>query len=307
MTANTALDRTAAGHPRAGGAATLGTHTVSRIGYGAIQLRRLDRDAALTLLRRSVELGVDHIDTAQFYGGANEFLREALTPADGTVIVTKVGADPNPGGPIPLRPAQRPEQLRASIEDNLESLGLQQLPVVNLRRLDAGPGLRAEGDQVVDLDDQLAVLIALREQGKIGAIGLSGVDLEGLRRALPADIVCVQNSYSLVSRTDEPLLELCTANHIAWIPFFPLGGALPGLPKVTDDPTIRSVATALGHTPSQIALAWLLHHAPNILLIPGTADRTHLEANIAVGSIVLDPDTLATLDAIPSRVAEIHF
>ncbi|MFJ2885040.1 aldo/keto reductase [Streptomyces sp. NPDC087305] len=285
--------------------ASLATRTVFRIGYGALQLERLHdrRDEAVALLRRAVELGVDHVDTAEFYGFgfANDVIREALRPEDDVLVVTKVGADPDPGGPMPLRLAQRPEQLRASVEDNLRSLGVDRLAVVNLRRLDTGPGLRPEGDQVVDPDDQLAVMTALRDEGKIGAIGLSSVTVDVLRRALPAGIACVQNAYSLVSRDDEEILTLCTAEGIAWVPFFPLGGAFPGLPKATDEPAVHAVAESLGVTPSQVGLAWLLHHAPNVLLIPGTADPVHLEANIAVGEIALDAAHLATLDGIESR------
>ena len=285
--------------------ASLATRAVFRIGYGALQLERLHdrRGEAVALLRRAVELGVDHVDTAEFYGFgfANDVIREALRPEDDVLVVTKVGADPDPGGPMPLRLAQRPEQLRASIEDNLRSLGVERLAVVNLRRLDTGPGLRPEGDQVVDLDDQLAEMTALRDEGKIGAIGLSSVTLDVLRRALPAGIVCVQNAYSLVSRDDEDILKLCAAEGIAWVPFFPLGGAFPGLPKATDEPAVHAVAESLGVTPSQVCLSWLLHHAPNVLLIPGTADPVHLEANIAVGGIALDAAHLATLDGIESR------
>ncbi|QKG27052.1 aldo/keto reductase [Actinomadura verrucosospora] len=282
---------------------------MSRIGYGAAQLDRLHdrRDEAVALLRRAVELGVNHVDTAEFYGFgfANAVIREALRPEDDVLVVTKVGADPDPGGRLPLRIAQRPEQLRASVEDNLRSLGVEQLPVVNLRRLDTGPGLRAEGDQVVDLDDQLAVMTALRDEGKIGAIGLSSVTLDGLRRALPAGVVCVQNAYSLVSRDDEDMLRLCTAEEIAWVPFFPLGGAFPGLPKVTEEPAVRAAAASLGVSASQVGLAWLLHHAPNVLLIPGTADAAHLEANMAVGEIAFDDDALAALDAVESRSSDV--
>ncbi|MFD7427627.1 aldo/keto reductase [Streptomyces sp. NPDC059818] len=303
---------TATGAPRAGGAGTLGDLTVSRIGFGAMQLERLrdDRDAAIALLRRVVELGVDHVDTAQFYGDGfvNGLIRDAFRPEDGVVIVSKVGADPDPGAAIPLRPAQRPEQLRAGVEDNLGSLGLDCIPVVNLRRLDTGPGLHAEGDQVVDLDDQLAVMTALRDEGKIGAIGLSAVTLDGVRRALPAGIVCVQNLYSLVTRGDEEMLRLCAEEQIAWVPFFPLGGAFPGLPKVTAEPAVTAAAKSLGRTPAQVGLAWLLHHAPNTLLIPGTADTGHLEANVATGTVALDDGTLAALDAVESRsLADITF
>lgn len=293
---------TAAGVPRAGGAGTLGDRTVSRIGYGVMQLERLrdDPDAAVALLRRALDLGVDHVDTAEFYGDGfcNRMIREAYRAEDDVVVVSKVGADPNPGGERSLRPAQRPEQLRASVEDNLRSLGLDRVPVVNLRRLDTRPGLQAEGDQIVDIDDQLAVMTALRDEGKIGAIGLSGVLPENLRRALPAGIVCVQNSYNVISREFEDMLRLCEREGIAWMPFFPLGSAFPAWPKVTEAPAVAEAARALGHSPAQIGLAWLLHHAPNILLIPGTADAGHLAANVAAGAVVLDADTLAALDAL---------
>ncbi|MFI9838856.1 aldo/keto reductase [Nonomuraea sp. NPDC051941] len=294
---------------RPGGTAPFAGRTVSRVGYGTAQLERLhhDRDTALALLRRAIDLGVDHIDTAQFYGNgfANELLREGIRPQDDVMVVSKVGADPNPGGPIPLRPAQRPEELRASVEDNLISLGLEQIPVVNLRRLDAGPGLRATGDQAVDLDDQLAVMTAMRDEGKIGAIGLGSVTLDGLRRAIPAGIACVQNAYSLVTRDDEALLQLCQAEGIAWVPFFPLGGAFPQMPKVTDEAAVLTAAASLDRTPSQVGLAWLLHHAPHVLLIPGTSSIKHLEENIAAATITFDRATLNTLDAVPSRSAEV--
>ncbi|MGW4527161.1 aldo/keto reductase [Amycolatopsis sp. NPDC004378] len=291
--------------PRPGGTGTLAGRTVSRVGYGAMQLERLhdDRAAAVALLRRAFDLGVDHVDTAQFYGNGfvNEVLREAIRPEDDVLVASKVGADPDPGGPIPLRLAQRPEELRASVEDNLRSLGLDRIPLVNLRRADRRPGVTAEGDQVVDLDDQLTVMTALRDEGKIGAIGLSSVTLDVLRRALPAGIACVQNAYSLVSRDDEEMLRVCVAEDIAWVPFFPLGGAFPALPKVTDEPVVKAVADALGRTPAQVGQAWLLHHAPNVHLIPGTASVAHLEGNIAAGDIAFDAGTLAELDAVPSR------
>jgi pyridoxine 4-dehydrogenase len=285
--------------------ASFAGRSVSRIGYGALQLPRLQdrRDEAVALLRRAVELGVNHVDTAEFYGFgfANDVIREVLHSEDDVLVVTKVGADPNPGGQVPLRIAQRPGQLRASVEDNLRSLGADRLDVVNLRRLDTGPGLRPEGDQVVDLDDQLATMIALRDEGKISAIGLSSVTIDVLLRALPAGIVCVQNAYSLVSRGDEDMLQLCAAEGIAWVPFFPLGGAVQGMPKVTEEAAVHAMAESLGVTPSQVGLAWLLHHAPNVLLIPGTADPAHLEANMTVGEITFDAATLAILDAVESR------
>ena len=285
--------------------APLAGRTVSRVGYGAMQLEHLhsDPDAAVALLRRAFELGVDHVDTAQFYGNGfvNEVIRKAIRPEDDVLVASKVGADPDPGAAIPLRLAQRPEELRASVEDNLRALGLDRIPLVNLRRADRRPGVLAEGDQLVDLDDQLAVMTALRDEGKIGAIGLSSVTLDSLRRALPAGIACVQNAYNLIGRDDEDMLALCVAENIAWVPFFPLGGAFPGLPMVTDEPAVRQAARALGHTPAQIGLAWLLHHTPNTHLIPGTASAEHLEENIAVGGIVLDAATLAALDTIPVR------
>jgi len=297
------------GISRPGGPGVLAGRTVSRIGFGAMQLEWSPggRAAAEAILRQVVELGVDHIDTAEFYGDANDFIRTAIRPEDDVLIVSKVGATPNPGGRTRLRLAQRPEELRSSVEDNLTSLGLDRIPVVNLRRPDAGPGIRAEGEQVVDLDDQLAVLLALRDEGKIGAIGLSAVTLDGLRRALPAGIACVQNAYSLVARDDEDLLALCAAEGIAWVPFFPLGGALPGLPKVTDEPAVVAAARALGRTPAQIGLAWLLHHDPNVLLIAGTANAEHLRENVAAGAIVLDDETRAALDAIPTRAVDLAF
>jgi pyridoxine 4-dehydrogenase len=257
--------------------------TVSRVGFGAMQLERLHGDpaAANALLRRAIELGVDHIDTAQFYGNGvvNGFVRDALRPEDGVVIVSKVGADANPEGPVPLRAAQRPEQLRASVEANLVGLGVDSIPVVNLRRLDRQPGLRAEGDQIV------------------GAIGLSTVTLDGLRRALPAGLVCVQNAYSLANRDDDDMLALCVTEGIAWVPYFPLGSAFPQIPKVTDRPAVQAVAARLGFTPSQIGLAWLLNLSPDVLLIPGTADIAHLEANMAAGEIDLDAETMEELVA----------
>ncbi|GAA3726169.1 aldo/keto reductase [Streptomyces tremellae] len=298
---------TASGAARPGGPGALMGRTVSRVGYGAMQLERLDRDAAVALLRRAVELGIDHVDTAHFYGNGfvNEVIGAALRPADGVLVVSKVGAEPNPAGPVPLRLAQRPKQLRTAVEDNLRGLGVEQVPLVNLRRADHGPGLRAQGDQVVDLDDQLAVLTELRAEGKIGAIGLSSVTLEGLRRALPAGIACVQNAYSLVARGDEDTLRLCLAEGIAWVPYFPLGGAFAGLPKIADEPAVAAAAQALGVSPAQIGLAWLLHHSQNTLLIPGTADPAHLVANAEAGSVVLDGETLAALDAVPSRTGDI--
>jgi aryl-alcohol dehydrogenase-like predicted oxidoreductase len=267
-----------------------------------MQLSRLrdDRPAAISLVRRAVELGIDHVDTAQFYGDGfvNEVLRDALRPEDGAVVVSKIGATPQTGGPAPMRAAQKPDELRASVEDNLRSLGIEQIPVVNLRRMDGGSRLRAEGDQVVDLDDQLALMTALRDEGKIGAIGLSTVTIDQLRRALPAGIACVQNPYSLVARDDEDMVDLCVAEDVAWVPYFPLGSAFPGFPKVVDEPAVQTAARSAGATPAQVGLAWLLGHASNVLLIPGTASVEHLEANVAAAGVSLDDETTSTLDAI---------
>ncbi|MGC5258149.1 aldo/keto reductase [Gordonia sp. DT218] len=296
-----------ASHP--GGTGTIGDRSVARVGYGAMQLerRRDDRAAAVAVIRRAIELGVNHIDTAQFYGNgfSNELIREAVRPDDGVTVVTKVGADPNPDGPMPMRAAQRPEELRASVEHNLRSLGLDQIPVVNLRRVDASAPIPVSADQVVDFDDQLAAMVAMRDEGLIGGIGLSTVSIEMLRQALPAGIACVQNAYSLVSRTDDDMLDLCTAEGIAWVPYFPLGSAFPGMPKVTDEAIVVQVAQTLDVTPSQVGLAWLLHRAPNMLLIPGTSSVGHLEENVVAGSVVLDADTVAALDDVPHREGQI--
>ncbi|NUR83962.1 MAG: aldo/keto reductase [Nonomuraea sp.] len=290
---------------RPGGPGELAGRTVARVGYGAMQLARLhdDRPAAVALLRRAIDLGADHVDTAQLYGDGfvNEVIREAVRPEDDVLVVSKVGAAPDPGGPYHLRVAQRPEELRAGVEQNLATLGLERIPVVNLRRMDAWAAIPVPDDQVIDLDSQLAEMIALRDEGKIGAIGLSSVSLDVLRRALPAGVVCVQNAYSLVARDDEDLLRLCEAERIAWMPFFPLGGAIPGMAKVTDEPAVLAAAERLGCTPGQVGLAWLLHHSPRTLLIAGTADPGHLDENVAAGAITLDEQTLAALDAIPTR------
>jgi pyridoxine 4-dehydrogenase len=288
--------------PQPGGPGRLGTTTVARIGYGAMQLGEArSPDDAVAVLRRAVELGVDHIDTASFYAGGevNDHIRRALAPyRDDLVIVSKVGAAHVTGGPIPLRAAQKPAELRAAVEDDLRQLGLDCVPVVNLRRLDLGPGLAAEGDQIVDLDDQLAEMIALRDEGKIGAIGVSSVPVEVLRRALPAGIVCVQNAYSLLDRCHEDMLDFCTAEGIAWVPFFPLGSAFSGFPGVADNTVVREVAGETGATPAQVGLAWLLAHAPNTFLIPGTRSIAHLEENVGAAGVALTEEALARLDGV---------
>jgi pyridoxine 4-dehydrogenase len=276
---------------------------VARIGFGVMQLERsaLDKDAALAILRQAADAGVNHLDTARFYGACNELIRAALAPYDpGLVLVSKVGAARDPDAkPLPLVPAQRPAELRAQVEANLASLGTDRLSVVNLRRLDAPPGIIAAGEQLVDLDDQLAELSALRDEGKIGGIGLSNVSAGQLRQALPAGIACVQNSYSVLDRTAEPVLDVCREHGVAWVPFFPLGSAgFRNMPRVTDNPTVRAVAAELGVTPAQVGLAWQLAHYDRTLLIPGTANPAHLAENIFAGEIKLTGESLAALDAL---------
>lgn len=277
----------------------LAGRTVARIGYGAMQLPGpgvlgppRDRNAALSVLRRAVELGVNHIDTAQYYGPdvANELIHAALHPyPEGLVLVTKVGAERDRhGGWIS---AQRPHELRAGVEANLRSLEVERIDVVNLR-------LPGDGATRVDLDSQLAEMIALRAEGKIGGIGISSVSVGQLRQALPAGIACVQNAYNLLDRADEPLLDLCSENDIAWVPYFPLGSAFAGAAKVTEHPAVLAAAAALGATPAQVCLAWLLAHDPNILLIPGTSNLEHLEENVATNNVRLDASTMVVLDGL---------
>jgi pyridoxine 4-dehydrogenase len=290
-----------------GGIGRIGTSTVARVGYGAMQLFEPTPDDAAAVLRRAIELGVNHIDTASFYGPGevSRRIRAALAPyPEDLVIVSKVGARYTGDEPVPLAAAQKPAELRAAVEDDLSQLGLDQIPVVNLRRMDLGPGVQAEDDQVVDLDDQLAEMIALRDEGKIGGIGISSVPLEILQRALPAGIVCVQNAYSLLDRSQEAMLDVCRAEDIAWVPYFPLGSAFPGFPKVADNPVALDIAAELGVLPAQVGLAWLLAHAPNVLLIAGTKSIGHLEENIGAGDITLNADQIARLDAVTAPGAD---
>jgi pyridoxine 4-dehydrogenase len=292
--------------PRPGGIGSIGTNAVARVGYGAMQLfEATSADDAAAVLRRAVELGVNHIDTASFYGPGevNRRIRAALAPyrspyGEDLVIVSKVGARYTGEQPIPLAAAQRPAELRAAVEADLSQLGLNRISVVNLRRMDLGPGVGAEGDQIVDLDDQLAEMIALRDEGKIGAIGVSSVPLAVVRRAQPAGIACVQNAYSLLDRSQEEMVDFCTAEGIAWVPYFPLGSAFPGFPKVADNPVVVDIAGEIGATPSQVGLAWLLAHAPNTLLIPGTRSIAHLEENTGAGDVTLSAEAIARLDAV---------
>jgi pyridoxine 4-dehydrogenase len=283
----------------------LAGRAVARIGYGAMQLPGpgvqgppRDRALALAVLRRAVELGVNHIDTAQYYGPgvANELIHAALHPyPEDLVLVTKVGAERDRRGR--WIPAQRPHELRAGVEANLRSLEVERIDVVNLRLLGAEYD-RDDRALSVDLDSQLAEMIALRAEGKIGGIGISSVEIDQLRQALPAGIACVQNAYNLLDRADEPLLNLCREHDVAWVPYFPLGSAFAGAAKVTEHPAVRAVAAAQGATPAQVCLAWLLAHDPHILLIPGTSSLEHLNENVAAADVRLDAATMAVLDGL---------
>jgi len=277
----------------------LGRFSVSRIGFGAMQLPGpgvfgppRDRDEALAVLRRAVELGVDHIDTAQYYGPdvANELIRAALYPYPGTLaLVSKVGARRDgSGGWLPY---DEPDQLRRGIEDNLRSLGAGQLAAVNLRLMDdATPDQR--------FDDQLAAMTQARDDGLIGGVGLSNITREHLLRALErTPIACVQNPLNLVNRASMPVLQECTSRGIAFVPFFPLGSGFARTNPVLGSEQVLSTAQRLGRTPAQIALAWTLGLAPNVLLIPGTSSVRHLEENLAVTSIELDQDARQQLAA----------
>lgn len=287
-------------NPRPGGTWSLAGHEVARVGYGAMQLPHLDDPAdARSVIRRARDLGVDHVDTALFYGHgfSNECLAAELGSDEGVVVVTKVGARPSKRGPVPLASAQRPEELREGVVENLRTLRRERLDVVNLRHIPRF-GFPKGPRQHVKIEDQLAEMVAMREEGLIGAIGLSTVTAEQLTQSLPAGIVCVQNAYSLVSRGDEDVLDICRAEGIAWVPYFPLGGTYPGSPKVRKNAVARQIADELGTTPAQVGLAWLLQHAENTMLIPGTSSIDHLEQNVAVGDLELSEDQMARLDAI---------
>jgi pyridoxine 4-dehydrogenase len=268
----------------------LGPVTVSRIGLGAMQLPGpgvfgppRDRSEAIAVLRRAIELGVDHIDTAQFYGPdvANELIRAALYPYPHELaLVSKVGARRDSSGRV-LR-FDSPAQLRQGIEDNLRSLAVDHLAAVNLRLMDdAKPGLLFE--------DQLTAMVKARDDGLIVGVGLSNITREHLLHALAiSDIACVQNPMNLADRHSLPVLEECEARSIAFVPFFPLGSAFTAGNPVLGDPRVIAIAARLDRTPAQVALAWLLSLRPNILLIPGTASVRHLEENMAASDIVLD-------------------
>jgi pyridoxine 4-dehydrogenase len=276
--------------------ARLVNRPVRRMGFGAMQLPGPgvfgppnDRAVALAVVRRAVEAGVNHIDTAQFYGPdvANDLLHEALYPyPDDLVLVSKVGAARNGKGE--WIGAQRPAELRAGVEANLRSLELDQIPVVNLRR-------HPESD--VPFADQLDEMIALRDEGLIAGIGLSNASLEQYNEARArTEVACVQNAYNLADRSDQAVFDACRADGVPYVPFFPLGSAFHPQNPVLGAPAVKETAGRLGATPAQVALAWLLHLAPNVLLIPGTSSLAHLDENLAAGELVLDQ---AAVDALP--------
>jgi len=275
----------------------LGNRTVKRLGYGAMQLAGpgvfgppKDHEGALAVLREAVASGVDHIDTSDFYGPhvTNRIIREALAPyRDDLVIVTKVGARRGADGS--WIPAMSREELTQAVQDNLRNLGLDVLDVVNLRAMFDAHHV-AEGS----LESPLTVLADLQRRGLVRHIGLSNVTpaqiVEGRRIC---EIVCVQNQYNLAHRADDALIDDLARQGIAYVPFFPLGGFTP-----LQSSTLSDVADRLGATPMQVALAWLLKRAPNILLIPGTSSVAHLRENLAAGQLTLSPQTLAELDGI---------
>ena len=285
---------------------TIGTHTVGRVGFGAMQLPGpgvfgppRDHDEAVAVLRRAIELGIDHIDTAQFYGPnvSNELIREALHPYPANLtLVSKVGATRDEQGGWVA--AQQPDELRRSIEENLSALGVDRLAAVNLRVFSGGdPNAPADVDPEL-FPRQLEAMVTARDEGLIDGIGLSSVSADHLRMALDhTEVVCVQNAYNLVDRTSQPLLDLCTEHGIAFVPFFPLGSGFTADNPVLGHPAVVREAGRLGRTPAQVALAWTLSLAPNVLLIPGTSSVAHLEENTAVADITLDADVKAELDA----------
>lgn len=279
-----------------GGTWTLGDLTVTRFGYGAMQLAGpgvmgppADRDGALAVLREVVDLGITHIDTADAYGPrvTNELIREALHPYPGTLhIVTKVGATRDEQGGWP--PARRPEDLRLAVRHNLDNLGLETLDVVNLRLGDA------QGPRPGSIAEPFETLVELQRQGLIRHLGVSNATADQVAEARSiAPIVCVQNMYNLAHRQDDELIDELAGQGIAYVPFFPLGGFSP-----LQSSALTAVAARLDATPMSVALAWLLHRSPNILLIPGTSSVAHLRENVTGAALALTDDDLAELDKI---------
>jgi aryl-alcohol dehydrogenase-like predicted oxidoreductase len=284
----------------AAGAYPLGDSSVNRMGYGAMQLAGpgvfgppKDHDTAIAVLREAVASGVNHIDTSDFYGPhvTNQLIREALHPyPDDLTIVTKVGAVR--GADASWNPALSPADLIAGVHDNLRNLGLEALDVVNLR---VG-GIHGPEDG--SLAPQLETLLELQQKGLVRRIGLSNVTLSQLADARAmAEIVCVQNLYNLARRDDDAMVDETAAAGIAYVPFFPLGGFFP-----LQSEMLSAAASALDATPMQVALAWLLQRAPNMLLIPGTSSLDHLRENLAAASLALPPEALSTLNAIAGKV-----
>ncbi len=281
-----------------GGSFALGSWRVHRAGYGAMQLAgdgffgpAGDRDEALRVLRAAVAAGVNHIDTAQYYGPGtvNQLIREALHPyPDGLTIVSKVAVRRDAAGT--LRRFDEPKELRQGIEDNLATLGTDRLAAVNLRVMDPSetPGGR--------FDAQLAALIQAREEGLIDGIGLSNISRRHLlRAAAQTEIVCVQNLFNFADQQSLDVLTECQGRSIAFVPFCPLGWPGEARHRLLTDPVLGTLAVRLGATPAQIALAWLLDLAPNVLLIPGTRTRAHLDENLAAVDIQLDDAARADL------------
>ncbi|KIR66052.1 aldo/keto reductase family oxidoreductase [Micromonospora haikouensis] len=279
-----------------GGTWTLGDLTVTRFGYGAMQLAGpwvmgppADHHGALAVLREAVALGITHIDTSDAYGPhvTNRLIREALHPyPDSLHIVTKVGANRDQRGGWP--PARDPESLRRSVHENLDNLGLDVLDLVNLRLGDA------EGPRPGPVAEAFETLVELQQQGLIRHLGLSNATPEQVAEAQAiAPIVCVQNMYNLAHRQDDALIDALAEQGVAYVPFFPLGGFTP-----LQSSALAAVAARLGAAPMSVALAWLLRRSPNILLIPGTSSVAHLRENVAGAGLALSADDLAELDKV---------
>ena len=284
------------------GAFALGDRKVKRLGYGAMQLAGpgvfgppKDHSAALAVLREAVALGVDHIDTSDFYGPhvTNQLIREALHPyRDDLVIVTKIGG--RRGADASWNPAFSPAELTQAVHDNLRNLGLDVLDVVNLRVM-IHPHHPAEGL----IAAPLTILADLQRQGLVRHIGLSHVTPTQVAEGRGiCEIVCVQNHYNLVHRDDDALIDDLARQGIAYVPYFPLGGFTP-----LQSSTLNAVAARIGATPMQVALAWLLRRAPNILLIPGTSSVAHLKENLAAAEIVLSDDVIRELEGVATKAA----
>lgn len=276
---------------------SLGTRLVKRFGYGAMQLAGpgvfgppKNKEAALAVLREAVAAGVNHIDTSDFYGPhvTNQLIREALHPyRDDLTIVTKIGA--RRGDDASWLPAFSAQELTQAVQDNLRNLQLDVLDVVNLRIMFSAHG-PAEGS----IEEPLTALVELQRQGLVRHIGLSNVTAAQITQAQSiTPIVCVQNLYNIVNRSDDAVIDVLAEQGIAYVPFFPLGGFTP-----LQSSGLQAVADTLNATPMQVALAWLLKRSPNILLIPGTSSVTHLHENLAAGNLVLPDDALASLNAL---------